>query len=124
MRLRTDLYKRTLHLPMSFFASRSSSDLVGRFVQDIQEIQRGMLTLVAKSFREPVRAVFILGLAFAVDWRITLVMIEHRLRELFRLAGRVIVLAEGRKIAEGDPGTVMDDAEVREAYLGSEEAPV
>ena len=74
MRLRTDLYERTLHLPMSFFSGRSTSDIVGRFVQDIQEIQRGMLTLVAKSIREPLRALFIMGLAFLLDWRITLVM--------------------------------------------------
>jgi branched-chain amino acid transport system ATP-binding protein len=53
---------------------------------------------------------------------ITLVMIEHRLRELFRLASRVLVLEQGRKIAEGEPGVVMDDPAVRAAYLGSEEA--
>ncbi|UCC30593.1 MAG: hypothetical protein JSU86_20660, partial [Phycisphaerales bacterium] len=38
MRLRSDLYERTLHLPMSFFSGKPTSDLVGRFVQDIQEI--------------------------------------------------------------------------------------
>ena len=53
---------------------------------------------------------------------ITLVMIEHRLRELFRLASRVLVLAQGRKIAEGEPSVVMESPAVRAAYLGSEEA--
>lgn len=52
---------------------------------------------------------------------ITLVMIEHRLRELFRLVDRVIILSQGRKIAEGDPDTVMADPVVREAYFGTEE---
>jgi len=47
-------------------------------------------------------------------------MIEHRLRELFRLANRVIVLNFGAKIAEGIPEEVMAIPEVREAYLGSE----
>jgi branched-chain amino acid transport system ATP-binding protein len=51
---------------------------------------------------------------------ITLMMIEHRLRELFRLANRVIVLNFGAKIAEGPPEEVMAIPEVREAYLGSE----
>lgn len=51
---------------------------------------------------------------------ITLMMIEHRLRELFRLANRVIVLNFGIKIAEGVPGEVMEIPQVREAYLGSE----
>jgi branched-chain amino acid transport system ATP-binding protein len=54
---------------------------------------------------------------------IAFIMIEHRLRELFRLAGRVIVLSQGVKIAEGDPDTVMAERVVREAYLGGEEEP-
>jgi branched-chain amino acid transport system ATP-binding protein len=52
---------------------------------------------------------------------ITLIMVEHRLRELFRLANRVIVLNFGVKIAEGVPEEVMERKEVKEAYFGSEE---
>jgi ABC-type branched-subunit amino acid transport system ATPase component len=51
---------------------------------------------------------------------VTLVMIEHRLRELFRLADRVIVMNFGQKIAEGAPQEVMEDPEVKKAYLGRE----
>jgi len=52
---------------------------------------------------------------------ITLVMIEHRLRELFRVATRVMVLNFGEKLTEGIPEEVMADEEVKKAYLGSEE---
>lgn len=52
----------------------------------------------------------------------TLIMVEHRLKELFRVARRVIVLNFGRKIAEGTPEEVMNVPEVKEAYLGSEVA--
>jgi branched-chain amino acid transport system ATP-binding protein len=52
---------------------------------------------------------------------ITLVMVEHRLRELFRLANRVVVLNFGCKIAEGTAEEVLDLREVKEAYFGSEE---
>jgi branched-chain amino acid transport system ATP-binding protein len=52
---------------------------------------------------------------------ITLIMIEHRLRELFRLANRVMVLNFGFKIAEGTAEEVMNVKEVQEAYFGSEE---
>jgi branched-chain amino acid transport system ATP-binding protein len=51
---------------------------------------------------------------------ITLVMIEHRLRELFRVAQRVMVLNFGEKLAEGAPEAIMQDERVKEAYLGSE----
>lgn len=52
---------------------------------------------------------------------ITLIMIEHRLRELFRVANRVMVLNFGAKLIEGEPEAVMDDERVKEAYFGSEE---
>jgi branched-chain amino acid transport system ATP-binding protein len=52
---------------------------------------------------------------------ITLVMIEHRLRELFRVANRVMVLNFGTKLVEGTPEEVMADEKVKEAYFGSEE---
>ncbi|MFH0787360.1 MAG: ABC transporter ATP-binding protein [Pseudomonadota bacterium] len=50
----------------------------------------------------------------------TIIMIEHRLRELFRIAHRVVVLNFGQKIAEGKPKQVMQGDEVRKAYLGTE----
>jgi len=51
---------------------------------------------------------------------ITLIMIEHRLRELFRVANRILVMNFGEKIAEGTPREVMKDKRVRTAYLGEE----
>lgn len=50
----------------------------------------------------------------------TLIMVEHRLRELFRVVNKVIVLNFGMKIAVGAPAEVMEMEEVRKAYLGSE----
>jgi branched-chain amino acid transport system ATP-binding protein len=52
---------------------------------------------------------------------ITLIMIEHRLRELFRVADRVLVLNFGEKLFEGTPEEVMANEKVKEAYFGSEE---
>ncbi len=50
----------------------------------------------------------------------TIIMIEHRLKELFRIADRVIVMNFGQKIADGPAEKVMEDEAVKSAYLGSE----
>jgi branched-chain amino acid transport system ATP-binding protein len=50
----------------------------------------------------------------------TIIMVEHRLKELFRIADKVIVLNYGRKIKEGPPKEILEDDEVKKAYLGVE----
>jgi len=50
----------------------------------------------------------------------TIIMIEHRLKELFRIADRIIALNYGKKIADGQASDVMDSPQVKNAYLGSE----
>ncbi|MDX2447624.1 MAG: ABC transporter ATP-binding protein [Desulfobacterales bacterium] len=50
----------------------------------------------------------------------TIIMIEHRLKELFRIADRVMVLNFGRNIAIGTAKDVMASDDVKNAYLGSE----
>ena len=50
----------------------------------------------------------------------TIIMIEHRLKELFRIADRVIVLNYGQKIADGIAEDVMGSEAVKNAYLGTE----
>jgi branched-chain amino acid transport system ATP-binding protein len=49
---------------------------------------------------------------------ITILMIEHVMQAVMRLAEQVFVLAQGRIIAEGTPQAVVGDAAVIEAYLG------
>jgi len=47
----------------------------------------------------------------------TICLIEHNLEAVKAVSDRIIVLDEGRKIAEGRPEAVMQDAAVLEAYL-------
>jgi branched-chain amino acid transport system ATP-binding protein len=49
---------------------------------------------------------------------IALVIIEHHLQALRSLVQRLIVMDQGRIIAQGDPGSVLDDPRVAEAYMG------
>jgi branched-chain amino acid transport system ATP-binding protein len=50
---------------------------------------------------------------------VTLIWIEHIVHALLAVVTRLVVLNFGRKIAEGEPQTVMNSEDVRAIYLGS-----
>jgi branched-chain amino acid transport system ATP-binding protein len=58
---------------------------------------------------------------------VTVLWIEHLVHALVSVAQRLVVLAEGQIVADGEPREVLEVPEVRETYLGSdledEEAP-
>jgi branched-chain amino acid transport system ATP-binding protein len=54
------------------------------------------------------------------DLGITLFVIEHDMDLVTRLCNPVIVMSEGRRLAEGSPEEVKQDERVLEAYLGGQ----
>jgi ABC-type branched-subunit amino acid transport system ATPase component len=50
---------------------------------------------------------------------LTILFIEHKMDVVFGVARRVLVLYNGRLIADGEPQTVRANAEVQKAYLGT-----
>ena len=51
---------------------------------------------------------------------LTVIIIEHKMRELGKLVQRLVVMNFGKKIAEGSPKEISMNQEVCEAYLGKQ----
>jgi branched-chain amino acid transport system ATP-binding protein len=66
----------------------------------------------------PEEAARILSLLEALKRRRTILLVEHDMDAVFRLADRISTLVYGRVIASGAPDEIRRHPEVRRAYLG------
>lgn len=53
----------------------------------------------------------------------TILLVEHKMEVIRELADRIVVLHEGRLVADGEPAAVMASSVVQEAYLGRRSIP-
>jgi branched-chain amino acid transport system ATP-binding protein len=78
----------------------------------LDEVMSGLNASETERIVELVRAINARGIA--------VLLIEHVMRAVMSLAGRIVVLNYGELIAEGRPEAVANDRRVIEAYLGED----
>ena len=65
----------------------------------------------------------IIALLLAQKQKLTILLVEHDMDAVFRLADRISVLVSGRIISTGSPQEIRSNEAVRKAYLGEEAVP-
>lgn len=51
----------------------------------------------------------------------TIMLVDHNMRAVMRICGRIVVMNHGQKLAEGTPAEIRNNPEVIRAYLGDDE---
>ena len=64
------------------------------------------------------------ALVAGLKGRVAILLVEHDMDIVFRLADRISVLVAGRIVASGAPDAIRDNPDVRRAYLGDEVVPL
>ena len=90
--IRHQLYDHSLHLNLSFFGTRGTSDITSRLSADAQSLQDGMKGILGNSIQEPIKAAMALGLALIVSWELTIFII------IFAPLMMVLIRKFGKKV--------------------------
>ena len=60
-----------INLDLGSFSDQGSAELMARFTNDMDSFAQGLVTLISKLIREPMRVCMCLGGALYLNWRLT-----------------------------------------------------
>ncbi len=72
LEIRKKFFRRTLALDLGSFGQQGTADLMARFTSDLDSVSQGLVVLLSKVVREPLRIVSCLVGALCLNWRLTL----------------------------------------------------
>jgi len=98
--LRERLLRRTLQLDQQTLALETTPQLMSRFTFDLQQVSLGLVIFGSLVVLEPLKALFCIGGAFAVNWRLTALSFACGPGGvlLFQKFGRRLKRASGRQM--------------------------
>jgi len=73
--LREDMFRNSMAIPAGFFVSQGGSDTVSRLIRDAQASGNGIKVLFGKALRDPMKAFCVVGVAVAIDYKLTLIFL-------------------------------------------------
>ena len=69
--IRNQFFRRTMALDLSNFNDQGSAELLARFTNDMESVQQGLMTILGRVIREPLRVLSCLAGALWLNWRLT-----------------------------------------------------
>lgn len=70
--IRTDIYRKILHLPLSFFSEERKGDILARVSTDVNEVDASIGSSLDMAIKNPILIVVYIGTLVAVSWQLTL----------------------------------------------------
>jgi len=69
--IRNLFFRRTMALDLASFNDQGSAELLARFTNDMESLHQGLMTIMGRVIREPLRIFSCLGAALWLNWRLT-----------------------------------------------------
>ena len=70
--IRSDIYKKILSLPLSFFSEERKGDILARVSTDVNEIDGSITSSLDMLIKNPIFILVYVGTMFAMSWQLTL----------------------------------------------------
>jgi subfamily B ATP-binding cassette protein MsbA len=74
-RLRADLYRHFLELPLSFFTAQRTGGMSSRIINDVLILQNSVTNVVGSALSSSLTSVGLVGLLFFLNWRLALIAV-------------------------------------------------
>lgn len=98
--LREDMFVHSMDIPAGFFAEQGTSDTVSRLIRDTNDVGVGIKIIFGKLLREPLKAIGMIVVAMAIDYKLTLIFLCGAPMALYSLSrlGRKIKRATKKSL--------------------------
>jgi len=73
--IRSNLFNKIMHLPLSFYSSAKKGDIMSRVMSDVQEIETSIINFLEGFVRNPLMIIGSLGIMLFINVRLTLVVL-------------------------------------------------
>jgi subfamily B ATP-binding cassette protein MsbA len=73
--LREQLFTHAMNMNVAYFTAYGTSDAISRMIGDVNGIGKGIKVFLGKELQEPMKALFLVIMAFAINWQLTLLFL-------------------------------------------------